>query len=126
MTDSSENNYTSDTVEQAMNTVLQAERAAEQAIADCNSEAQLAIQAALGRAQHIAARTDERLAHCHMRCSAKVSRELKTRQRAENADSQVQSTLQLDNTALAEVVAVVARDLIGASRPEGEGRDTSE
>ncbi len=79
------NTESPDAVEQAMNTVLQAERAAEQAIADCRQEAQQTVQAAQQRAQRIAARTDERLSLCHMRCSGKLNKELKDRQRAEKA-----------------------------------------
>lgn len=121
------NNNTSnpDAVEQAMNTVLQAERAAEQAIADCRQDARQTVQAAQQRAQRIAERTDERLALCHMRCSSKLSKELKDRQRAEKANNQNHSTSQLDDTTLSEVVAAVARDLIGITQPEGEDRDTS-
>ena len=114
-----------DAVEQAMNTVLQAERAAEQAIADCRHEAQQTVEAAQQRAHRIAARTDERLSLCHMRCSAKLTKELKDRQRAEKANSRNQSTQPLDETALSGVVAAVARDLIGITQPGGEDRDTS-
>ena len=114
-----------DAIKQAMNTVLQAERAAEQAIADCRQEAQHTVQAAQERAQRIAARTDERLALCHMRCSGKLSKELKDRQRAERAGNQGQSTQPLDDAILANMVTAVARDLIGITQPEGEDRDTS-
>ena len=113
-----------DAVEQAMNTVLQAERAAEQAIADCRQEAQQTVQAAQQRAQRIAARTDERLSLCHLRCSGKLSKELKDRQRAEKASSRNNSIRPLDDTALSDVVAAVARDLVGITQPEGEDRDT--
>jgi len=120
------NNITNpDAVEQAMNTVLQAERAAEQAIADCRQEAQQTVQAAQQRAQRIAERTDERLTLCHLRCSARLSRELKDRQRAEKADSQGQSSQPLDEATLTDVVAAVARDLIGITEPAVEDRDSS-
>lgn len=118
------NTESPDVVEQAMNTVLQAERAAEQAIADCRQEAQQTVQAAQQRAQRIAARTDERLSLCHMRCSGKLNKELKDRQRAEKAHSGNQPTRQVEDTALSDVVAAVARDLVGITQPEGEDRDT--
>lgn len=117
------NSSNPDAVEQAMNTVLQAERAAEQAIADCRQAAQHTVQAAQQRAQRIAERTDERLALCHMRCSSKLSKELKDRQRAEKAANQDQPTQPLDNATLANVVTAVARDLIGITQSEGEDRD---
>jgi hypothetical protein len=119
MTDNN-NNHSPDAVEQAMNTVLQAERAAEQAIADCNSKAQLALQAAQQQAQHIAARTDARLTLCHRRCNARVSREIKARQRAEQADLQGQPGQELDDVALAAVAEAVARELLGSPRTEGD------
>ena len=113
-----------DAVEQAMNTVLQAERAAEQAIADCRQEALHIVQAAQEKAQRIVARTDERLALCHMRCSGMLSRELKDRQRTERAGNQGQSTQPMDDAALSDVVTAVARDLVGIILPESEDRDT--
>lgn len=120
------NNHSRDAVEQAMNTVLQAERTAEEAIADCEQQALRTIQAAQERAQQIAARADERLALCHMRCTARVSRELKTRQRAEKAEHDEQSRHQLDDAALAGVVARVASKLIGSTRSEDGDRDPPE
>jgi vacuolar-type H+-ATPase subunit H len=119
------NKKTPDAVEQAMNTVLQAERAAEQAIADCRQKAQRTVQAAQEQAQRIAARTDERLAQCQMRCSSRLAQELKERQRAEKAAGQDESTRLLDDTGLADVVAAVTRDLIGSAQPEDQDRDTS-
>jgi hypothetical protein len=118
MTD--KNNHSPDAVEHAMNTVLEAERAAEQAIADCNSEAQLVIQAALEQAQHITKRTDARLTLCHMRCNARVSMEIKASQRAAQADLQGQPGQELDEAALAAVVETVARELISSPRAEGD------
>jgi len=119
------NNPPLDAVEQAMNTVLQAERSAEDAIADCKQEALRTVQAAQERAQQIATRTDERLALCHMRCTARVSRELKARQRAETADGQGQPTHQPDDKVLAALVAAVARDLIGSTQAESDDPDAS-
>lgn len=114
---------TTGTVEEAMNQVLEAERAAEEAIADCRQEAQQILQAARERAQRIAERTDERLAHCHMRCSAKLARELKERERTEKAELQGQSSYQLDADALAEVVEAVAAKLTVTARSAGDEGD---
>jgi hypothetical protein len=120
MTDSNNTNHSPDAVEQAMNTVLQAERTAEQAIADCKAEAQRTVLAAQEQAQQIAARTDKRLALCHRRCNTRVSREIKARQRAEEADHEEQPWHKTEETGLATVVETVARDLIGGSRTDGE------
>ena len=109
-----------------MNTVLEAERAAEQAIANCNSEAQLVIQAAQEQAQQIVERTDERLTLCHMRCNARVSREIKARQRTEQADLKGQPGQELDAAALAAVVETVARELISNPRAEGDDAGATE
>lgn len=127
MTDSNDNNnHSPAAVEHAMNTVLAAERAAEQAIADCNSEAQLAIQAAQEQAQHIATRTDARLALCHMRCNARIAREIKARERAEQADLQARPGQELDDMVLAAVVEAVAGELLGSPRPAGDDGGTAE
>jgi sulfur transfer protein SufE len=127
MTDKNDNNnHSPDAVEHAMNTVLEAERAAEQAIADCNSEAQLAIQAAQEQAQHIATRTDARLTLCHRRCNARVSREIRARELAEQADLQDRPGQELDDVALAAVIETVARELLASPRSAGDDSGTSE
>jgi len=126
MTSNNDNNHSADAVEQAMNTVLEAERAAEQAIADCNSEAQLVIQAAQEQAQHIAKRTDARLTLCHMRCNARLTLEIRARQRDEKIDLQGQPGQELEAVALAAVVETVARELISSPRAEGDEEGATE
>ncbi len=102
-----------------MNTVLQAERAAEQAISDCKQAAVQIVQAAQERAARIATRTDERLALSHMRSKGKITRELKDRQRAEQVETLNHPPQPLDDTALTEMVRAVARELIGVAGQQG-------
>jgi vacuolar-type H+-ATPase subunit H len=54
---------------QAIDEVLQAERAAEQAVARCERQARDIVRDAQTRAQRIAERGDERITLIHMRCS---------------------------------------------------------
>ena len=103
-----------ESVDQAMNAVLQAERSAEEAIADCEQQAQKIIQTAHTRARHIAERANERLARAHMRTSAVVKREIRTRELQEQATRLNQALYQLDAAALAEIVESVATDLTGS------------
>ena len=112
-------------IEAAMNTVLQAERAAEQAIMDCRQAAAQILQEAQLRAQRIATRTDERLALCHMRCNGKVTREIKNRQRTASADSQANTVKHLDDAVLADMVSAVVRDLVGETKQDSEARDAT-
>ena len=113
-------------VEDAMNRVLQAERSAEQAVAVCRQEAREIQQAAQLQASRIARRANERLALCHMRCNARLTRELKERERAAEAEiSQcTASAIQLDEDALTPVVEALALDLTGIILPDSRPEET--
>jgi cell division septum initiation protein DivIVA len=117
-----DNNTTSPgAVEQAMNLVLEAERAAEQAIADCEQEAQEIINAAHRRARRIAERTDERLAHAHMHCGAVLSREIQHTERTATAAQQ--ERYRLDTATLEEIADSVAAQLTEGPAVSGTGKD---
>lgn len=124
MTDEKPDNRSFEPVENAMNRVLQAERSAERAVEACRHEARKIQQAAQLQAIRIARRADERLALCHMRCNARLTRELKVREQAAEAEISrgTVSAIQLDATTLTPVVEALALDLTGIilqdSRPE--------
>ena len=115
MTTEKPGNRPFETVEQAMNQVLQAERRAEQAVEVCRHEAMVIQQAAQQQANRIARRANERVTVCHMRCNARLTRELKERERAADADPGhgAASALQLDEATLKRVVEALALDLTG-------------
>lgn len=107
-----------ETVEQAMNRVLQAERDAEQAVEACRREAVEIRQAAQLRARRIAERTNERLAICHMRCNSKLRHALREQERL-SASQTGESSYRLDAAALTAVVEALARDLTGPDPAAG-------
>ena len=117
MTGDDKENQPLETVEHAMNEVLQAERRAEQAIEACRHDAMKIQQAAQQQAKHIARRANERLAICHMRCNTRLSRELRERERAANASHGGESAYPLDEAGLTAVVEALALALTGIILP---------
>ena len=126
MTTEKPGNRPFETVEQAMNRVLQAERSAEQAVEACRHEALKVQQAAQLQASQIARRANERLALCHMRCNARLTRELKERERTAEAEisQSAASAIQLDEAALTPVVEALALDLTGIILPDSRPEET--
>lgn len=126
MTTEKPGNRPFETVEQAMNRVLQAERSAEQAVEACRHEALKVQQAAQLQANRIARRANERLALCHMRCNARLTRELKERERTAEAEisQSAASAIQLDEAALTPVVEALALDLTGIILPDSRPEET--
>lgn len=117
MTDTEPNRQPPETVELAMNRVLQAERDAAQVIDACRRDALAIRQTAQQRARRIAERANERLAICHMRSNSKLRHTLREQERS--AASQTgESTYTLDAVALTAVVEALARDLT-APAPSG-------
>ena len=116
----------SDTVEQAMNRVLQAEREAEQAIADCELEARQILQAAQQRVKRIADRTDERLALIQQRLAQKIKAHIDALERADRSAQLEPSVYDLDEAGLATVVREVAAELTGNRRSTNDGREKSD
>ena len=115
----------SDTVEQAMNRVLQAEREAEKAIADCEYEARQILQAAQQRVKRIADRTDERMALIQLRLAQKVKAHSEALERADQSAQHEASLYDLDEAVLAAVVQEVAAELTGNRGSQGGRREKS-
>ena len=115
----------SDTVEQAMNRVLQAEREAEQTIADCESEARQILQAAQQRVKRIADRTDERITLIQLRLAQKIKAHIDALERADRSAQHEPSVYDLDETGLATVVQEVAAELTGNRHSPGGRREKS-
>ena len=116
----------SDTVEHAMNRVLQAEREAEQTIADCESEARQILQAAQQRVKRIADRTDERITLIQLRLSQKIKAHMDALERADRSAQHELSVYDLDKAGLATVVQEVAAELAGNSCAAGGRREKSD
>lgn len=97
----------------AMNRVLEAEQAAEQAVAKCERQAQALLQAGYARAQRISVRTDERISLLRMRSSEHVSRQIELRERAELAAEENESAGHPQSQRQNAVVEEVAAELSG-------------
>lgn len=123
MTAKEPKNPPTETVEQAMNEVLQAERRAASSVQASKQKAMKIQQAAQQQSRHIARRANERLAICHMRCNARLARELKEHERAADASHSGESASRLDEAALTPVVEALALALTGITLPGSHPRD---
>ncbi len=110
----------------AMNRVLAAEREAEQAVADCERQAQALLQAAYARAQRIAGRADQRISLLRMRCGDRVSRQIEAMERDERAAPQASSPDYPDAARLAAIVEQLAAELSGDAPSTAQSRDDGE
>ncbi len=98
---------------QAINQVLRAERAAEQAVARCEHQARNVIREAQTRAQRIAQRGDERISFIHMRCSQRMAEQRRLLAAADGrAQAEIRSA-QVDSAGIALVVDALAAILSG-------------
>jgi len=105
----------------AMNRVLEAEQAAEQAVADCERQAQALLQEGYARAQRIGSRTDARISLLRMRCNERVTRQIELRERVEAGARQGESPGHPQAERLAAVVEALAAELSGGEAAEGDG-----
>jgi hypothetical protein len=106
------NNRQQDAAEQAMNQVLAAERAAEQAVADCEAEARAIIQNARSRALRIDERTNERIAILEQRCSQHTERKLRALRQHDDPPSEQNAPQELDDAGLRSVAKTLALQLV--------------
>jgi vacuolar-type H+-ATPase subunit H len=95
----------------AMNRVLQAERDAEQAVAECEQEARNIIKAAQQQAQHIAARTNERISMLHMHYSQNLSQTIREIEQAGKQIEQAGVTTPFDESLFSTVIDELAEEL---------------
>ena len=115
MADRHPDSHSADQAEAAMNRVLQAEREAEQAVAECEKQAKIILSDARQRANRIANRTDERITLISMRCSQRVAGEISKQERAEKA-ARKQPASELDATGLSECIEAVSAALTGRAQ----------
>jgi hypothetical protein len=112
--------------EQAMNRVLQAERDAERAVAECEAEAGSILQAAQLQASRIASRTDSRISLMQTRCLQRVAEEIKQLERTEKQTlEKQQDSYRIDETGLAECIEEIAICLTGGVSRGGNGGDAT-
>ena len=108
--------------EQAMQRVLQAEREAGQAVADCEAQAAGLLEQAQQRADRIAARTDERITRMQMRAARRIEAEIGRLEQAERRAREEQArSYRIDETGLAECIEETAVCLSGGLPTGGDG-----
>jgi hypothetical protein len=100
----------------AMDRVLEAEHAAEEAVAECERQAQALLQAGYTRAQRIAACTDERISLLRMRSIDRVTRQIEVMERAERAAQQDASPEHPQAARLESIVEELVAELSGGAR----------
>jgi hypothetical protein len=98
---------------QRMNQVLQAERDAKRAVAECEQRAQEILRAGQVRAQRLVRRADERITVIQMRCNHHIDTVVKAiEKQQEPADAAHPG--QAGEQAIEAVLAALAADLTGA------------
>jgi cell division septum initiation protein DivIVA len=113
--------------EEAMNTVLQAERDAERVVAACEAEAASILQAAQLQASRIASRTDNRISLMQTRCFQQITEEVRQLERAERqARERQEESYRIDETGLAECIEEIAICLTGGVSRGGNAGDATE
>jgi vacuolar-type H+-ATPase subunit H len=108
----------------AMNRVLQAERDAEQAVAECEQEARAILKAAQLQAQRIAARTNRRISMLQMRSSQKLNRTIKDIERAGKQIEQAAIGIPFDDSLFGGVIDELAAELTTSGHEAGTDRNT--
>jgi regulator of protease activity HflC (stomatin/prohibitin superfamily) len=106
----------------AMNRVLEAEQAAEEAVAECERQAQALLQAGYTRARRITARADERISLLRMRSIDHVTRQIEVMERAERAVQQGASPEHPQAARLDSIVEELVAELSGGDSTGSDGQ----
>lgn len=106
----------------AINSVLTAERDANQAVAEARSEAERILDGARQRAARILQRADARITFSHLRCSHGLARAMDAQILAHHRRlAQLSQRLDLDDAQIDAVVAALAAELTGGTPERGGG-----
>lgn len=112
-------------VAQAMNQALQAERDADQAIAECQQQGHQTVHEARQRVRHITDRTNTRITLLDMRCKHQFNHKLSELELAFRKQQRALSDQRLDEQQLTEVIERLAEFLTGAGEAATtEGKQT--
>ena len=123
MTDDAEQTQKPDSAEAAMNEVLAAEQAAEEAIDACEQEGRASLHEAAQRARHIADRTNERIALIQQRTRQQLQQYLRNAERAARIAEQTRNSEDPRNAVVADVASELAARLTAASVSEKNPTD---
>lgn len=106
----------------AINSVLAAEREANQAIGEARAEAEHILDAARQRAARILQRADARITFSHQRCSHGMARAIDNQIQAHHRQlAELSQRLDLDDTQIDAIVAALAAVLTGGGPDRGGG-----
>jgi cell division septum initiation protein DivIVA len=106
----------------AINSVLAAEREANQAIGEAKSEAERILDAARQRAARILQRADARITYGHLRCSTGVARAIDGQILEHHRRlAELSHRLELDDAQIDAIVAALAAALTGGGPEGGDG-----
>lgn len=109
----------SDTLnDEAINEVLRAERAAEQAVARCEQQARAILRTAQTQAQRIEQRGNERIVRMHMRCSQRLSEHDRLPVAGDTGEQLDRRDARADHASMAVAIETLAALLSGASPEE--------
>lgn len=103
---------------QAINKVLEAERAAARAVKESEHQAQKILHAAQKQAQRIALRTDARITLIHMRCSQRMAEKQRLLAKAAVSEGSQAAVAPTDSAALKRAVERLAASLSEADAGE--------
>ncbi len=126
MTDAHSDGQADEHAGQRMNRVLQAERDAKRAIAECEQRAQAIVQAAQARAQRLVRRADQRIAVIQMRCNHRIDTVVKAIEKQQQEPAAAAHPGQVGEQGIKTVLAALAADLTGADDATPGARHTRE
>lgn len=105
----------------AINSVLAAEREANQAIGEAKAEAERILDAARQRAARILRRADARITFSHQRCSTGVAHAIDIQiQEHHRRLAELSQRLDLDDAQIDAIVASLAAELTGGGSGNGD------
>ena len=113
MNDANSDSETGAEAGQRINRVLQAERDAKRAVAECEQRAQEILQAAQVRAQRLGSRADQRITVIQMRCNHHIDTVVKAIEKQQDPRAAAHSG-QAGAQTIKAVLAALAADLTGA------------
>jgi vacuolar-type H+-ATPase subunit H len=115
------NGQESMTAEQAMNTVLEAERNARDSVHRCKAEADALLLQARQKSQRIGKRVDDRITRIHQRVSRVVTDQVKLLEEEQRLLAKQENLYKVDNEIVAVVVEQIAEMLTTPITGDGQG-----
>ena len=126
MTDAKSGSQAGAAADQRMNDVLQAEREAKRAVAECEQRAEEILKAAQARAQRLVSRADQRITVIQMRCNHRIDSIVNAMEKPAQAPDGAAHPGRLGEQAIEAVVAALAAELTGSDDDVADQRRARE